>query len=120
MTQIALFTNDHRAIGHIDIKNRIAYKAVQQMTHQLQVPPAWTYDENIINQILEYNREHSDNTVLHLIIQTTDTKRRYMMSFDEFCDKAYRQAWRQNKDQMQYVCLLEHWTHNEFNQMKLL
>ena len=119
MAQIALFTNDYRAIGHIDTELRIAHKSVKQMTHQLQVPPAWTYDESIINQIFKYNRDNPEESVTHLEIQTTDTNLRYTISFDDFCDKAYMQAWRQNKNHMQYVCLLTHWSHNQFNQMKL-
>lgn len=119
MAQIALFTNDHRAIGHIDTVMRIAYKSVQQMTHQLQIPPAWTYDESIINQILQYNRDEPDESVTHLVIQTTDTKLRYTITFNDFLAKAQMRPWRQNKNEMQYQCLLEYWSHNQFNQMKL-
>jgi predicted transcriptional regulator len=119
MAQIALFTNDYRAIGHIDTVERIAYKSVQQMTHQLRKPPAWTYDESIIEQILEYNRDNRDNAVTRLIIQTTDTNLRYSIDFNHFLDKAELVNWRQNKNQQQYRCLLQYWTHNKFNQMKL-
>ena len=119
METYALWTNDDRAVGYIDVNERIAYKKVSQKSHQLRIPPAWTYDESIINQILLFNKDSNHDSVLKFVIDTTDTGRKYSISLQDFMLKAYKQAWRQNKNFFQYVCLLKYWTHNEFNQMKL-
>ena len=119
MDHIALWTNDNRPVGYIDVEQRIAYKKVSQKTHQLQIPPAWTYDKSIIEQILTFNKDNDHRSVLKFVIDTYDTGLRYTISLSDFMQKATRNTWRQDRSQYQYQCLLKFWVHNEFNQMKL-
>lgn len=116
---------------HIDPSplSPIVYKKVRESTHKLQIPEAWTYDDALITQVndLIKIRERKYAAVIatlgnikkadHLygiahpkfVIETTDTKKVYWITYDEFNNAAYPMKWRQDHAQVQWVVLMKHW-----------
>ena len=53
MRIIQLHPNDGRKVAALDTDNSTVYKQVKGGTNMLRKPPAWTYDEAILNYINE-------------------------------------------------------------------
>ena len=120
---ITLKTNDGRPVATYETFNKVVRKEVNQETHQLKYPPAWTYDESIVNQVRRlYAINHGDLTEMNeikFIIECIDTGKQYEISWEAFEKHATKMPWRQNPRYSQFRVPLEFWKETDLNRRQL-
>ena len=117
--KINLFTNDGRPVAVYETFNKIVRKEVNQQTHQLKIPPAWTYDESVIQGVIDYVQDVDTLRQIKFVIDAVDTGKRYEISWEGFQRHAYKMKWRQNARFQQYAILLIHWKETDLNRRQL-
>ena len=106
--KLSLRTNDGRAVATLDTASATVYKKVNAGTHMLRIPPAWTYDNNIIQQVHDWWVRTGREPVF--VIEAQDTGKTYRITWEDFHEVAYLMRWRQDSRQEQWAVLLKHWT----------
>ena len=106
---IPLRTNDGRIVATLHSNTAIVHKRVIERTHMLRSPPSWTYDEHVIDTVKSYMQKHAHDS-LQFVIDTTDTKKTYRLSWDAFDKHAFPMKWRQNSSQKQWAVPLKYWS----------
>ena len=117
--KINLFTNDGRPVAVYETFNKIVRKEVNQQTHQLKFPPAWTYDESVIQGVIDDVQDVDTLRQIKFVIEAVDTGKRYEMGWVTFQKYAYKMKWRQNSRYMQYCIPLQYWKETDLNRQQL-
>jgi hypothetical protein len=108
--KIGLRTNDGRVVAELDTETATVFKKVNASTHMLRVPPAWTYDKNVIQKVYDWVEAENFKPNIQFVIYAEDEEKTYRLTWKRFQEVAYLMKWRQDAQYEQWAIPLKNWS----------